>query len=88
MHDEAALRRVLDRVRDRGYAIVDQELEDGLRSAAAPVQGSDGAVVAAVNVSVHASRASVDDIEERLVPPLLDTVARITADLGTLTRRR
>lgn len=88
VHDEATLRRLLDRVRARGYAIVDQELEDGLRSAAAPVQGSDGTVVAAVNVSVHASRASVEDIEERLVPPLLDTVARITADLGTLTRRR
>ena len=88
VHDEATLRRVLGGVREHGYAIVDQELEEGLRSAAAPVRGSDGDVVAAVNVSVHASRASVEDIEQRLVPPLLDTVARITADLGTLTRRR
>lgn len=88
VHDETALRRVLGVVRERGYAVVDQELEEGLRSAAAPVHGSGGEVVAAVNVSVHASRATVEDIEERLVPPLLDTVARISADLGTLTRRR
>ena len=73
----------------RGAGSLRPETEPiSLRSAAAPVHGSGGEVVAAVNVSVHASRASVDDIEERLVPPLLDTVARITADLGTLTRRR
>ena len=88
VHDEATLRGVLGGVHERGYAIVDQELEEGLRSAAAPVRGSNGEVVAAVNVSVHASRASVADIEERLVPPLLDTVATINADLATLTRRR
>jgi IclR family transcriptional regulator, pca regulon regulatory protein len=86
IRDEQALRRRLADVREQGYAIVDQELEEGLRSAAAPV-GAGGAVVAAVNVSVHASRATVHDIETRLVPPLLETVGKITADLGSVNRR-
>jgi IclR family pca regulon transcriptional regulator len=84
VHDEAQLRRVLDTTRAQGYAVVDQELEQGLRSVAAPVRADAGRVVAAVNVSVHASRATVTDIKRRFLPPLLDTVARISADLGSL----
>jgi IclR family pca regulon transcriptional regulator len=82
------LRRVLDVTRERGYAIVDQELEHGLRSAAAPVRSESGSVIAAVNVSVHASRASVEEIESRFVPPLLEAVARIGADLASLAPTR
>jgi IclR family pca regulon transcriptional regulator len=78
------LRRTLDVVRDRGYAIVDQELEHGLRAAAAPVRDESDTVIAAVNVSVHASRATITDIEEHIVPPLLDAVERIGADVAAL----
>jgi IclR family pca regulon transcriptional regulator len=86
---EAELRRILDVTRERGYAIVDQELEHGLRSAAAPVRDDRGAVIAAVNVSVHASRATLEEIETRFVPPLLDAVERISADVASLgTPRR
>ena len=76
--------RIIDRIRRQGYAVVDQELEEGLRSVAAPVRAEGDRVVAAVNVSVHASRATVAEIEQRLLPPLLDAVARISADLGSL----
>ena len=76
-----ALRTELDRVRRQGYAIVDQELEEGLRSMAAPVRDRSGAVTAAVNVSVHASRTSVAAMRAELLPPLLATADRITADL-------
>ncbi len=84
VHDEVKLRRVLDHTSAKGYAVVDQELEEGLRSVAAPVRAEGDRVVAAVNVSVHASRATVAEIEQRLLPPLLDAVARISADLGSL----
>jgi IclR family pca regulon transcriptional regulator len=77
----AELRTELDRVREQGYAIVDQELEEGLRSMAAPVRDRSGAVGAAVNVSVHASRTSVAAMRATLLPPLLTTADRITADL-------
>jgi IclR family pca regulon transcriptional regulator len=76
-----ALRAELDRVRAQGWALVDQELEEGLRSIAAPIRDRSGAVVAAVNVSAHASRASKDAVRKSLLPPLLETAARIEADL-------
>ncbi|GGN60156.1 hypothetical protein GCM10011579_025020 [Streptomyces albiflavescens] len=74
----------LDRVRRQGYAIVDQELEEGLRSVAAPVRDRDGEVVAAVNIPVHASRNSLASVRRDLLPHLLATVARIEADLQDL----
>jgi IclR family pca regulon transcriptional regulator len=77
----AALRTELRRVRAQGYAIVDQELEEGLRSVAVPVRDRDGEAVAAVNVPVHASRNSVESVRRDLLPQLLATVARIEADL-------
>jgi IclR family pca regulon transcriptional regulator len=77
----AGLRAELDRVRAQGYAIVDQELEMGLRSIAAPVRDRTGKVVAAVNVSVHATRSSVEAMRKRLLPPLLAATAGIDADL-------
>ena len=58
--------------RAQGYALVDQELEEGLRALAAPIRDSHGRVIAAVNVAVHASRWTVDAIEQELLPKLLD----------------
>jgi len=79
--DPGALRAELDRIRTQGWALVDQELEEGLRSVAAPVRGRDGDVVAAVNVSAHASRTSREAVRKTLLPPLLATAARIESDL-------
>jgi IclR family pca regulon transcriptional regulator len=80
--DPAALRSSLAEVRTRGFALVDQELEEGLRSAAAPVCNREGTVVAAVNLSVSASRTSLRQLEREFVPPLLETAAQISRDLG------
>jgi IclR family pca regulon transcriptional regulator len=80
------LRTELRRVRDQGYAIVDQELEEGLRSVAAPVRDHTGTVVAAINIAVHASRNSVDSIRRNLVPQLLAAASAIEADLRLLPR--
>ena len=84
----AALRAELTRVRTDGYAIVDQELEEGLRSIAAPIHDRTGAVVGAVNVSVHASRATVAAMRRGLLPPLLAAAARIDADLSITAPHR
>ncbi|MFI5937738.1 IclR family transcriptional regulator C-terminal domain-containing protein [Actinoplanes sp. NPDC051494] len=80
-----ALRAELGRVRAQGWAVVDQELEQGLRSLAAPVHDRTGTVVAAVNISVHASRTSVADMRGTLLPRLLATTAAIDADLRAVT---
>ncbi|MEV6302838.1 IclR family transcriptional regulator C-terminal domain-containing protein [Actinoplanes sp. NPDC051861] len=81
-----ALRAELDRVRVQGHSIVDQELEEGLRALAAPIRDRSGAAAGAVNVSVHAARATVDEIRERLLPPLLAATAAIEADLRIANR--
>ncbi|SEG96777.1 IclR family transcriptional regulator, pca regulon regulatory protein [Nonomuraea solani] len=77
----AAVRQV---ARD-GYAVVDQELEEGVRSIAVPVRDRTGRVVAAVNVATHASRVSTAGLLRDILPALRRTAARIEADL-VLTR--
>jgi IclR family pca regulon transcriptional regulator len=64
------LRQVLRLVRRNGYAIVDQELELGLRSMAVPIQNPNGKVVAALNVGAHAQRVSIQDLLTRFLPHL------------------
>jgi IclR family pca regulon transcriptional regulator len=72
----------LDRVREQGYALVDQELEEGLRSIAVPIRDGNRRTIAAVNVSAHASRVSAHDVEQTLLGPLLETARHIEADLA------
>lgn len=67
--------------RSEGVVVVDQELEVGLRSLAAPVHGPDGAVVAALNISTPAARYTDEDLDSVLVPALRRTAAAIDADL-------
>ena len=76
--DEPALRDELARVRDQGWAFVDEELEIGLRSLAAPVLDARGLVRASVNVSMSGAPT---DLEPKRAP-LLDAAARITDDLA------
>jgi IclR family pca regulon transcriptional regulator len=76
------LRGRLEETRQQGYALVDQELEYGLRSLAAPVRNRHGKVVAAVNVSSHVSRLARERAEKELLPPLLRAASEIEADLS------
>lgn len=79
--DAAGLSTALDTVRAQGWALVDEELEEGLRSVAAPIRDSSGEVVAAVNVSAPARRTDSDRIVSEIVPPLLEAAQRIQDDL-------
>ncbi len=74
------LATILNGVRTAGYALVDEELEIGLRSIAVPVVDPMGRVAAALNVSTQAARVSVPEMEQQFLPPLR-TAAR---DLGML----
>jgi IclR family pca regulon transcriptional regulator len=76
------LRARLAEVRRQGYALVDQELEHGLRSLAAPVRNRGGMVIAAVNVSSHISRVTRDKARRELLPPLLRAASEIERDLS------
>ena len=64
------LRSTLESVRSNGFALVDQELEIGLRSIAVPIHGTEGRVMAALNVGVQAARVSVAEMESRILPVL------------------
>ncbi|MEV4377094.1 IclR family transcriptional regulator C-terminal domain-containing protein [Streptosporangium sp. NPDC049644] len=76
-----ALRAELERIRAQGWAMVDQELEEGLRSIAVPVRDRSGRVAAAMNISSHASRTTPESTHRDLLPPLLAAAARVEADL-------
>jgi IclR family transcriptional regulator, pca regulon regulatory protein len=82
--DAERLRTILDGIRAQGYAVVDQELEDGIRSIAAPIRGAGKDVIAAINVSAHASRMTMDSLRKEFLPLLLDAAAKIDDDLSSL----
>jgi IclR family transcriptional regulator, pca regulon regulatory protein len=72
----------LDRVRESGLAVNNEELAYGLRSVAAPVRSPTGDVVAAINLAVHRSMVSFDALLARLGPPLQRTADEISARIG------
>jgi IclR family pca regulon transcriptional regulator len=80
--DPARLHDELMVIRKQGWALVDQELEVGLRSVAVPLHDASRRVVAAVNVSAHASRSGHEMIRGDLLPRLQATVALIEEDLA------
>jgi IclR family pca regulon transcriptional regulator len=77
-----ALRRVLDEVRQRGWAFSDQESEVGIRTVAAPLFNHSNQIDAALNVSAHAARVSMRELKRRCLPVLLDGARRISRALG------
>lgn len=79
--NQKTLRLRIEEVRDAGWAAVDQELEQGVRSAAVPIRDATKGVVAALNVSVHATRMTMQALRREVVPKLLGTAAAIEVDL-------
>jgi IclR family transcriptional regulator, pca regulon regulatory protein len=77
-----ALQQHLDIARTSGFALVDQELEIGVRSIAAPLHDITGQAVAAINVSTHTSRTGKSELRTRFVPALLRTAAEINHALA------
>ncbi|MFP3992742.1 IclR family transcriptional regulator C-terminal domain-containing protein, partial [Streptomyces sp. E11-3] len=81
-----ALAALLDQAARDGYALVDEELEEGLRALAVPVHDRTGRVVAAVNVAMHSGRRSVEQCRTELLPRMLAAAARTEADLHIASR--
>lgn len=79
--EPARLRQIIGEVRAEGHALVDEELEIGLRSIAVPLTGADGRTMAALNVSAAAPRVDLDELRERLLPALRSTGEAISAAL-------
>lgn len=82
--DEDKILAELVKVAKQGWAVNDQELEEGLRSIAAPIVDSSHRTVAAMNISTHVTRTNRKELRERMVPALLETTQRVNA---LLTKR-
>src|SRR5262249_12586703 len=80
----------LEKVRRQGWALGDQELEEGPRPVAVPIPDRNGRGGAAVNVGAPATARSVEAIRASALPPLLRTAAasarELAADAGTPLR--
>jgi IclR family transcriptional regulator, pca regulon regulatory protein len=77
-----ALAAELELVRKEGLAINNEELAYGLRSIAAPVRGQGGEVVAAINLAVHSSMVSMEELVAKLSPALIRAAAEMSARAG------
>ncbi|MFO1311682.1 MAG: IclR family transcriptional regulator C-terminal domain-containing protein [Burkholderiales bacterium] len=75
------LRKALADAAKDGYAVVDQELELGLRSIAVPVRNASGRVAAAMNISTQASRVPLQDLTRRLLPELTSAARELSSML-------
>lgn len=73
----AELEASFARARAQDYMLIDEELEPGLRAIAVPVRSVAGAVVAAISVSVKASRVSEAEMITRLLAPMREAAAAI-----------
>lgn len=80
----AEFRQILSDVGAQGYALVDQELEEGVRSIAAPIRNAEGEVIAAMNVSCHAARVTVSQMKKEFRPRLLAAADEISERVGSL----
>ena len=80
--DPTRLLGLIRQVRSQGWALVDQELEDGVRSVAAPLRDRSGRAIAAINVSTHAGRVSLEELRGPILQALLESVAEINVRLG------
>jgi IclR family pca regulon transcriptional regulator len=75
--DPEVLRATIRDVRGQGYALTNQELEIGLVSIAVPLRNRAGRVVAAINVSTHASRRTPQEMRTTVLPVLQRAADRI-----------
>ncbi len=79
---KTALCSELARIRSRGIAVSNEELASGLRSMAMPIRSQSEEAVAAVNLAVHRSLGSMEELVARLSPALERTVTEISRRLG------
>lgn len=81
--EPARLRREILAARKRGYCWVDGELDDSICGLAVPVRDADGAVVAAVNVSLISGEFDMEQAVARFLPLLRLAASRLRATSAT-----
>jgi IclR family transcriptional regulator, pca regulon regulatory protein len=69
-------------IRARGWALADEQLAAGIRSAAVPLRDGAGEVIAAMNVTVHAAETSLETLTEAHLPRLIRAAGAISEDIA------
>jgi len=72
------LRHRIRMVRSQGWCLVNQELEEGLASLAAPIVDRHGHTIAALNIGAQVNRRPPDAMVSDVLPRLLHTAAGIS----------
>lgn len=72
----------LQKVRDQGWAMMNQGVEVGVQAIAAPLRKASGEVIAGINVAAHTARVSPERLQEEFLPRLLDTQQKINEALA------
>ena len=80
--DDESLLASVRQTREQGWSLVNQELEEGLISIAAPLKNRAGQTVAALNISGQANRTSAQMMQEQFLPALLQATRAISRLLG------
>jgi IclR family transcriptional regulator, pca regulon regulatory protein len=80
--DPSELAALIREGRRQGWVLLDQELEDGVRSVATALRDRRGRSIAAINVSTHAGRVTLTELRSRILPALLNTAANINTQLA------
>lgn len=75
---KAALKEAIGVVRSQGWAIVDQELEEGLISMSAPIRDRQGRIIAALNISGNAQRKNAKQMVKACLDPLQEAAQRVS----------
>lgn len=80
--DPDELRREIATVREQGYALVDQEVELGVRTLGAPIRDASGNTIAALNVAVNYMEVPMEKLRTEFLPLLLKTVQDVNDDVA------
>jgi IclR family pca regulon transcriptional regulator len=80
--DPDAIMLELEKIRANGYALIDQEVELGLRSIAIPIYNARGNTIAAMNIGLAATQSSVEQLAELYLPAMRG----VQAELRTVLR--
>jgi IclR family pca regulon transcriptional regulator len=73
-----ALVAELDRVREQGWSLTDQEVEYGVRSVAAPIRSVDGRVLASLSLSTQTGSLTMERLQAEVLPLVLGTARQIS----------
>ncbi|MEQ8965389.1 MAG: IclR family transcriptional regulator C-terminal domain-containing protein [Azospirillaceae bacterium] len=83
--EPTALRETLAGIRAAGWAVDDEEMDEGLRCVAVPIRGAGGRVLGALSVSAPTARMNDDRLDE-IREVLLDRAARIGERVGVQSK--